>query len=413
MIEDDFKLEAYDFELPDNLIAQNPLKDRDFSKLLILDKNTGDIDHAHFFDIIKYINPGDLLIFNNTKVIPARIKGKRSTGGNIEFLLLKKISTINPNIANNFLNQKEKSADTFNYIEEWESLIKPSSRIKINIAIVISSDFLIIPKARLEDSWRVEIHSKKPIMESLLEYGEIPLPQYIKRDSLIKASNDFGYQTDKEKIEANDVDSIRYQTVYAKHLGSSAAPTAGLHFTDTLLKALSNKNISYKMITLHVGIGTFMPVRTNDIRDHKIHTETCFIPHDLINEIAETKARGNKVIAVGTTSLRAVESFFYKNCYDQNNCSDLSIDASQNVSLSYFYDQSGYLFDTNLFVYPGFKFLAIDSLITNFHFPKSSLLMLVSAFSNRKYILNAYHTAITNGYRFFSYGDAMFIHSSL
>lgn len=338
------KTEDFDFELPQHLIAQTPLKKRDESKLLILDKNTGDIEHKHFSNIIDYLDEGDALVLNDTKVIPARLYGvKEDTNAVIEILML-----------------KETGEDT------WECLVKPAKRVKLG-TIVNFGDKL---KAECIGIGEEGIRAFKLIYPGILyeildELGEMPLPPYI-----------------HEKL--NDKD--RYQTVYAKNVGSAAAPTAGLHFTEELLEKIKQKNIKIVYITLHVGLGTFRPVNVDDINNHKMHSEFYIMSKESADTLNEVKKSNHKIISVGTTSTRTLETIM--NLYGE------------------FRECSGW---TDIFIYPGYKFKAIDNLITNFHLPKSTLVMLVSALAGREKILNAYNEAIKNEYRFFSFGDSMFI----
>lgn len=338
-------IKEFDYNLPEECIAQTPLEKRDNSKLLVLDKLNGEIEHKHFFDIVDLLNKGDLLILNNSKVIPARIFGNREgTGGVIETLLLK-------DLGNN----------------EWETLVKPGRKAMVGQRIVYS-DLMVGTVTRILEDGKRKIkfeYSGSNIYEVLDKIGNMPLPPYI-----------------KEKL--NDKD--RYQTVYAKDIGSAAAPTAGLHFTNELLEKIKQKGVIIKYVTLHVGLGTFRPVSVDDVSKHIMHSESFYVPDDTALEIKKAKDEGRRVICVGTTSVRTVESAF---------------DYQGNLV-----KQSG---DTSIFIYPGYKFKVPEAIITNFHLPKSTLVMLVSAFAKKEYILNAYNNAIQNDYRFFSFGDAMFI----
>ncbi len=338
------KTEDFNYYLPEELIAQTPLKNRSESRLMVLDKD-GNIEHKHFYNIIDYLNEGDSLVINDTKVIPARIIGiKEDTGAVIELLLLKDLSS-----------------------NKWECLAKPQKRLKINTIISFGDGIL---KAQVyeileEGITRVELLYDGILMEILDKLGSMPLPPYI-----------------HEKLKDKD----RYQTVYAKNYGSAAAPTAGLHFTKELLDKIKEKGINIVHITLHVGLGTFRPVNVTDVTKHKMHTEHFIVTKEAANILNKTKELGKKIIAVGTTSTRTLETVLRDN--------------------EKFIPCSG---DTDIFIYPGYKFKAIDGLITNFHLPKSTLVMLVSAFSKKEYILNAYKIAVDNKYRFFSFGDAMYI----
>jgi len=337
-------LSDFDYELPEELIAQTPIKKRDSSRLMVVNKVTGEVSHNHFSDIYNLLNPGDVLVLNNTKVIPARLIGvKEETGAVIELLLLKDLGE-----------------------NKWECLSRPAKRLKVGTIV------------RFGDKLKVEIITKKDegiviakllyegiLMEILDELGEMPLPPYI-----------------HEKLAEKD----RYQTVYAKISGSAAAPTAGLHFTEELLEKLKNKGVEILFVTLHVGLGTFRPVEEENILNHHMHSEFYQMSEDVANRLNLAKKEGRKIYAVGTTSTRVLETISHK--YPE------------------FRECSG---NTEIFIYPGFEFKAIDGLITNFHLPKSTLIMLVSALASREIILNAYKIAVNEKYRFFSFGDAMFI----
>ncbi|MBF2428338.1 tRNA preQ1(34) S-adenosylmethionine ribosyltransferase-isomerase QueA [Listeria welshimeri] len=341
------KVEDFDFDLPEELIAQTPLLDRTSSRLMVLDKKSGEIKDQHFTDILSYLNEGDALVLNDTRVLPARLHGtKDETGAHIEVLLLK---------------QKEGNA--------WETLVKPAKRIRKGGTITFGNGAL---KAtcleELEHGGRILEFSYGGIFYEVLEQlGEMPLPPYI-----------------KEQLADQD----RYQTVYAKENGSAAAPTAGLHFTEDLLAQISAKGVEIIFVTLHVGLGTFRPVDVEDTANHKMHSEFYRLTEDAANRINKIKATGGKVVAVGTTSIRTLETI-----------------ASHNEGK--LVAESGW---TDIFISPGYTFQAVDALITNFHLPKSTLIMLVSALSNRTNILAAYNHAVEQQYRFFSFGDAMFIH---
>ena len=339
------KTDDFDYELPKELIAQTPLKNRSESKLLVMDRVTGTLEHKHFYDIIDYLNKGDALVINDTKVIPARIIGvKEETGAVIELLLL-----------------KDEVGDT------WECLAKPQKRLKVGTIITFGNGELKakVRETREEGITIVDLIYDGIIMEILEHLGTMPLPPYI-----------------HEKLKDQD----RYQTVYAKNYGSAAAPTAGLHFTTELLDKIKAKGIEIVHVTLHVGLGTFRPVNVEDVTKHVMHTEHYIVTKEAADKLNEIKANGGKIIAVGTTSVRTLETVISKN--------DKFVPSND---------------DTNIFIYPGFTFKAIDGLITNFHLPKSTLVMLVSAFSSKTNIMNAYQEAINHNYRFFSFGDAMFI----
>ena len=338
------KTDDFDFYLPEELIAQTPLEKRDSSKLLVLNKNTGNITHSKFSNIIDYLNEGDVLVLNDTKVMPARLMGvKEDTGAVVEILML-----------------KENGKDT------WEVLAKPAKRIKEG-TIINFSDKLKAKCIELKDEGiRVlEFIYTGIFYEILDELGEMPLPPYI-----------------HEKLKDKD----RYQTVYAKNIGSAAAPTAGLHFTKELLDKIIKKGIKVEYITLHVGLGTFRPVNVEDVTKHKMHSEFYHMSSDTAKVLNNAKNNKNRIISVGTTSTRTLETIM--NLYGE------------------FKECSGW---TDIFIYPGYKFKAIDALITNFHLPKSTLIMLVSALSGKENIMRAYNEAVEKRYRFFSFGDCMFI----
>lgn len=334
----------FDYNLPENLIAQTPFTNRADCRLLVMDKKTGELEHKHFYDIIDYLNKGDVLVINDTKVIPARLIGeKEETKAVIELLLLKEI-------------QKD----------TWECLSRPQKRLKVGTII----NFLDILKAEVVELKEDGITIVKFIYEGIFleildKLGEMPLPPYI-----------------HEKLKQKEM----YNTVYAKNSGSAAAPTAGLHFTDELLKKIKEKGIIVVPITLHVGLGTFRPVEVDNIKEHKMHSEFYQMSQKTADILNNAKIEKRKIIAVGTTSTRTLETIINK--------------------YGVFKECSG---NTDIFIYPGYEFKAIDSLITNFHLPKSTLVMLVSAFSKKEYIMNAYKEAIKKEYRFFSFGDSMFI----
>lgn len=338
-------LKDFNYDLPEELIAQDPLEDRSSSRLMVLHKDTGRIEHKIFRDIIDYLNPGDCLVINDTKVIPARLMGiKEDTGAAIEVLLLKR------------------NAD-----DVWECLVKPGKKARTGARIVFGDGLLVGEIVDvIEDGNRmIKFHYEGIFEEILDKLGQMPLPPYI-----------------THKLQ----DKNRYQTVYARNEGSAAAPTAGLHFTKELLEKIKEKGVNVVSITLHVGLGTFRPVKVDKIEEHHMHTETFNISKEAADTINRTRAAGGRVIAVGTTSCRTLESAA---------ADDGTIPA-----------RSG---DTDIFIYPGYKFKAIDCLITNFHLPESTLIMLVSALAGRDNIMNAYETAVKERYRFFSFGDAMFI----
>ncbi len=333
------------FDLPEELIAQDPLEDRSSSRLLVLDKETGETSHHIFKEVINYLNPGDCLVLNNTKVIPARLIGhKEDTGAAIEVLLLKR---------------KENDI--------WETLVKPGKKCKPGTKIVFGEGLLHATVLEtVEDGNRLIQFSYEGIFEEILDkLGEMPLPPYI-----------------THKLQ----DKNRYQTVYAKYEGSAAAPTAGLHFTKELLKQIEEKGIDIAYVTLHVGLGTFRPVKVDNILEHHMHSEFYQVTKEAADKINKAKKEGHRVICVGTTSCRTVESAADESGMVKEGCDN-----------------------TEIFIYPGYKFKVLDALITNFHLPESTLVMLVSALAGREHILNAYEEAIREKYRFFSFGDAMLI----
>ena len=339
------KVSDFNYNLPEELIAQVPIKDRDHSRLMVLDKNKKTIEDKMFFDILDYLKPGDCLVRNNTKVIPARLYGKKEeTNANIEFLLLKRIDG-----------------------DIWEVMVHPGRRLKIGTKVVFGDGLLKAEILEIMEGGnrKVKFEYDGIFNEILDKIGLMPLPPYI-----------------KEKLEDKD----RYQTVYAKYEGSAAAPTAGLHFTEELLQKIKEKGVEIANVTLHVGIGTFRPVKVENIEEHDMHTEHYYIKQEDAQKINETKKNGGRIIAVGTTSCRVLESV-----------------ADENGIIK---EKEG---DTNIFIYPGYKFKCIDSLITNFHLPESTLIMLVSALAGKEYIMEAYKHAVEEKYRFFSFGDAMLI----
>ena len=332
------------FDLPEELIAQTPLEKRDNSRLLRLDKTTGAIEHCHFYDLPDFLHPGDCLVLNNSRVLPARLIGYRPTGGSIELVLLR-------DLGNN----------------RWECLSRPGRKTKPGQEILFGNGEL---KAVVEETVSggnriVRFEYEGIFLEVLEKLGKMPLPPYIKE-------------------ELNDPE--RYQTVYSKELGSAAAPTAGLHFTEELLDKIRAMGVRVVFVTLHVGLGTFRPVKEDEIEDHEMHSEFCIIPQETADAVNETKKNGGRIISVGTTSCRTLESFAKE---------DGTLEAC-----------SGW---TDIFIYPGYRFKCIDALITNFHLPESTLIMLVSALAGRENVLHAYEVAVQERYRFFSFGDACFI----
>ena len=340
------KTSDYYFDLPQELIAQDPLKDRASSRLLVMDKSTGEVQHRIFSDIKEYLRPGDTLVLNNTKVIPARLLGtKEGTGANVEILILKRISST-----------------------QWESLGRPGKKLRPGARVVFGDGSLraVILDILEEGNRLVEFEYEGVFEEVLDRLGEMPLPPYI-----------------THKLE----DKNRYQTVYAKYEGSAAAPTAGLHFTQELLEEIRAMGVRTAFVTLHVGLGTFRPVKVDDVKSHHMHTEWYNVSEEAAELINRTHAQGHRVICVGTTSCRTVESAADENGIVKAGCDD-----------------------TSIFIYPGYKFKVMDALITNFHLPESTLVMLVSAFAGREKVLSAYEEAIREKYRFFSFGDACFFY---
>lgn len=339
------KTSDFYYDLPQELIAQTPMEPRDMSRLMVIDKNTGEVEHKIFKDLIDYLRPGDCLILNDTRVIPARIYGvKKETGAVVEFLLLK---------------QSENNV--------WECLCKPGKRAKIGTEFVFGDGIVECEVVDITDDGNRKVQFKcdsKEIYTILDKIGKMPLPPYI-----------------TEELQNGEL----YQTVYSKELGSAAAPTAGLHFTEEMLKRIEDKGIKIGYVTLHVGLGTFRPVKVDDVKNHKMHSEHYHISKETADLINDTKKNGGRVIAVGTTSTRTLESVATKNgciCEDED--------------------------DTSIFIYPGYEFKCIDGLVTNFHLPESTLIMLISAFAGYDNVMNAYKIAVKEKYRFFSFGDACF-----
>lgn len=337
------KTSDFYYDLPQELIAQTPMEPRDMSRLMVIDKNTGEVEHKIFKDLIDYLRPGDCLILNDTRVIPARIYGvKKETGAVVEFLLLK---------------QSENNV--------WECLCKPGKRAKIGTEFVFGDGIVECEVVDITDDGNRKVQFKcdsKEIYNILDKIGKMPLPPYI-----------------TEELQNGEL----YQTVYSKELGSAAAPTAGLHFTEEMLKKIEDKGIKLGYVTLHVGLGTFRPVKVDDVTKHKMHSEHYHISKETADLINETKKNGGRVISVGTTSTRTLESVATKNgciCEDED--------------------------DTSIFIYPGYEFKCIDGLVTNFHLPESTLIMLISAFAGYDNVMNAYKIAVKEKYRFFSFGDA-------
>ena len=351
-----FSINDYNYHLPEELIAHYPSDKRDQSKLLCMGRHTHEISHHHFCDIADMLNENDVLVVNNTEVIPGRLYGKKETGGHVEVLLL------------NYAQAKKKQ--TRADLLECDALIKASKKPKDGSIIYFSKDLTAKVLGFAEGVYHLQFISQKEFTQTLYDIGKVPLPPYIKRAVDITAFDD----------------QKAYQTVYASQKGAVAAPTAGLHFTSDLMDRLSLKGVKIVEITLHVGYGTFLPVRESDIRDHKIHSEWFSISKDTAEAVSEAKQNNNRVVAVGTTSVRTLE-------YASDPDGRLAVKAG----------------NCDLYIYPGYDFKCVDAMITNFHLPKSTLLMLVSAFTGRENIMAAYNAAIKKAYRFYSYGDAMFI----
>ena len=338
------KTSDFNYDLPQELIAQTPLDRRDGSRLMTLDKTTGEIGHHHFYDLPQFLRPGDCLVLNNSRVLPARLIGHRPTGGAVEILLL-----------------VDKGGDV------WECLVRPGKKLREGARVTFGEGQLQaeVQEVLPDGNRLVHFEYKGIFLEVLEELGRMPLPPYIK---------------------AELKDQERYQTVYSKVVGSAAAPTAGLHFTPELLEQIGNMGVRLCYVTLHVGLGTFRPVKEDEITEHEMHSEYCVIPRETADIINETKKNGGRVICVGTTSCRTLESW-----------------AAEDGTMT---ATGGW---TNIFIYPGYRFKVMDALVTNFHLPESTLIMLVSALAGREHVLNAYNEAVREKYRFFSFGDAMFI----
>ena len=339
-----YKTKDFWYELPEELIAQTPLQQRDASRLMVLDRQSGEVTHRHFYDVIEYLQPGDCLVMNDSRVLPARLLGHRPTGGAVEVLLLRDLGD-----------------------KKWECLCKPGRKMQPGNEVIFGNGELsAVVTEVLEDGNRVvEFHYEGIFLEVLERLGKMPLPPYI-------------------KAELHDQE--RYQTVYSREVGSAAAPTAGLHFTEDLLDKIRAKGIKTAFVTLHVGLGTFRPVKAEEITEHHMHSELCMMSAETAAVLNETKASGGRIICVGTTSCRTLESLVNE---------DGSFEAKSKW--------------TEIFIYPGYTFKAMDGLITNFHLPESTLVMLVSAFAGREHVLDAYNEAVRERYRFFSFGDAMCI----
>lgn len=339
-------MKTHDFwyDLPEELIAQTPLEQRDASRLLAMDRNTGEICHRHFYDILDYLQPGDCLVMNDSRVLPARLLGHRPTGGAVEVLLLRDLGD-----------------------KKWECLCKPGRKMQVGNEVIFGNGELTATVTAVQDDGNrvVEFHYEGIFLEVLERLGKMPLPPYIK---------------------AELADQERYQTVYSREVGSAAAPTAGLHFTRELLEKVRAKGVRTAFVTLHVGLGTFRPVKAEEVTDHHMHSELCMMNAETAQILNATKAAGGRVVCVGTTSCRTLESLVNE---------DGTFEAKSKW--------------TEIFIFPGYAFKAMDALITNFHLPESTLVMLVSAFAGREKVLHAYEEAVKERYRFFSFGDAMYI----
>ena len=332
------------YDLPEELIAQTPLQQRDTSRLLALNRKTGDIEHRHFYDILDYLKPGDCLVMNDSRVLPARLLGHRPTGGAVEVLLLRDLGD-----------------------KKWECLCKPGRKMQVGHQVIFGNGELTATVVEVQETGNrvVEFHYEGIFLEVLERLGKMPLPPYI-----------------KEELQ----DQERYQTVYSREVGSAAAPTAGLHWTSELLQKARDQGVKTAFVTLHVGLGTFRPVKAEEISQHHMHSELCMISDETADILNQTKKEGGRIICVGTTSCRTLESLVNE---------DGSFEAKSKW--------------TEIFIFPGYEFKTMDGLITNFHLPESTLVMLVSAFASREHILNAYQEAVKERYRFFSFGDAMVI----
>lgn len=338
------KTHDFYYDLPEELIAQTPLQERDSSRLMVLNRETGEIQHRHFYNVIDYMNPGDCLVMNDSRVLPARLLGHRPTGGAVEILLLRDLGN-----------------------KCWECLCRPGRKMQVGSQVFFGNGELTATVREVQETGNrvVEFHYEGIFLEILERLGKMPLPPYIKAE-----------------LE----DQERYQTVYSREVGSAAAPTAGLHFTNALLDQIRAKGVKTAFVTLHVGLGTFRPVKADEILDHHMHSEFCMISAETAAKLNETRKNGGRIICVGTTSCRTLESLVNED--------------------GTFAEKSGW---TDIFIYPGYSFRAMDGLITNFHLPESTLVMLVSAFAGREHVLNAYAEAVKERYRFFSFGDAMMI----
>ena len=341
------RLDAYDFDLPQELIAQHPAERRDYSRLLHLDPQTGKLEHRRYYELPEMLKADDLLVLNNTKVIPARLIGRKPSGGRVELFLSRPLS------------------DT-----RWEALVHMSGKVREGREILIQDERIVVEEALGEGLWAIRFDTSRDPMELIEAVGGIPLPPYIHRE---------------EGELRREEDRKRYQTVYARHAGAVAAPTAGLHFTQELFEILAQKGVNRAEVTLHVGLGTFQPIREDNLEKATLHVERYRLPGETLEAIARCRKAGGRVVAVGTTTVRVLETAASRNLWREHEG------------------------ETDIFIKPGYRFLAVDALLTNFHLPKSSLLMLVSAFAGKDNIDRAYREAVEKRYRFFSYGDAMLI----
>jgi S-adenosylmethionine:tRNA ribosyltransferase-isomerase len=371
------KISDFDYELPKNLIATEPMNPRDHSRLLLLDKKTGDIEHKQFLNIVDYLNKGDVLVMNNSKVFPARLEAFKETGGKMEVMLHKRQAS-----DYNYFSPPSSNGETKRGSEVWQVMIGGRGAQVGKILNFSDEKFKAeIIKNNEDGTWDLKFNmSGSGLMDVVERIGEVPIPPYIKKQ--------------RDSIAPLQSDSENYQTVYAdsEKLGSVAAPTAGFHFTPELLNKIKEKGVIVKYVTLHVGLGTFAPIKSEKIEDHQIHSEYIEMPAETLEEIRKAKKEKRRVIAVGTTSVRTLESF-------SKDIRNYNLEIRNSLSRW-----------TEIYIYPGYKFQIVDAMTTNFHLPKSSLLLLVSAFAGKEYIDKAYQDAIKNNYRFYSYGDAMFIY---
>ncbi|TQV86393.1 tRNA preQ1(34) S-adenosylmethionine ribosyltransferase-isomerase QueA [Aliikangiella coralliicola] len=356
----------FQFQLPDSLIANQPSENRTDSRLMVIDPKTQTVGDHHFFNLVDFLQPNDCLIFNNTKVIPARLQGSRETGGKVEVLIERIIPRRYESVKK---DAHIPGQDDLSNKDVCIAQLRASNAPKPGAEIILADDFRLVVVGREGAFFKLESQTDEPLLELVERYGSTPLPPYIRR-------------------ETEALDKQRYQTVYAEKQGAVAAPTAGLHFDEALLKKINDKGVETDFVTLHVGAGTFSPIRVDNILEHQMHSEWFEVPESVVELVSRTRRNGGRVIAVGTTSVRCLES------------------ASQKGQLE------SCCGETDIFIYPGYQFKSVDALVTNFHLSESTLLMLVSAFAGREFILDAYNKAVERAYRFFSYGDAMFIQNT-